>query len=253
MTNKDDDMPHEEAANENANEGIEPDANEAAQATDAPDDQAAEEQEGDSPWAGGDEATAEVELAETKDKLLRALAEVENVRRRAQRDRQDASRYAIANFAREMVTVADNLRRALEAVTAEERSASPAVESLTVGVEMTESAMLNAFASAGIKPIEAIGKPFDHNFHEALFELPDPSRPSGTVVQEVERGYVLHDRLLRPAKVGIAKGGPKAATPAADNTAAPEEPDSRGSSTYERGADAQSQAGPSGGKVDEEL
>ena len=249
MTQKDDDVTRDDTADQNPDDTGEANAAETS-APEAANDQA---EDGDaSPWAGGDAAATAAELSDTKDKLLRALAEVENVRRRAQRDRQDASRYAIAAFAREMLTVGDNLRRALAAVTPEARAASPAIENLVVGVEMTENAMQAAFEGVGIKPVESVGKPFDHNVHEALFEIPDPGSPAGTVLQEVERGYMLHDRLLRPAKVGIAKGGPKA-DPAGDSETGPDDSSSRGSSTYERGADAQSQAGPSGGKVNETL
>ncbi len=253
MTQIADDTANDEAANENVDTGADNDAEESMQASDAMGEPGADDSEGAGPGATVDGIDMVAELADTKDRLLRALAEVENVRRRAQRDRQDTSRYAIASFAREMVTVADNLRRALGAVTSEERQASPVVESLMVGVEMTENAMLAAFESVGIKRIEAVGKPFDHNLHEALFEVPAPDQTAGTIVQEVERGYVLHDRLLRPAKVGVAKGGPKAEAPPANEMPAAEAGDPRGSSTYERSADAQSQTGPSGGKIDEQL
>lgn len=167
----------------------------------------------------------EAEVADLKDKLLRALAEMENVRRRAERNRADASRYAIANFAREMLGVADNLRRALDSVAAEGEADTDAdtgdgadetrdlgdrLEQLITGVEMTEREMLNAFERAGIKTIEAMGQRFDHNVHEAMFELEDESRPAGTVVQVMQPGFMINDRLLRPAKVGVSKGGPKA-------------------------------------------
>ena len=156
------------------------------------------------------EAELEAEAADLRDKLLRALAETENVRRRAGRDREDAFKYAVTNFARELLAVADNLRRAVDSVPADLRAGNEAVENLMVGVEMTEKAMLDAFDRCGIKPIEALGQRFDHNLHEALFELEDKEQPAGTVVQVIEAGFVLHDRLLRPAKVGVSKGGPKA-------------------------------------------
>jgi len=200
-------------------------------------------------------AELEAEAADLKDKLLRALAETENVRRRAQRDREEASKYAISNFAREMIVVADNLRRALDHVSPDTRRQDDVVESLAAGVEMTERAMLAAFERFGIRPIEALGQAFDHNLHEAMFEVPDPSQPAGTVVKVMENGYVLDDRLLRPARVGVAKGGPRqanagAAAESADAKAAAKEQ----RATYEKTTDAQSDAaGTKGAKVDEKL
>jgi molecular chaperone GrpE len=170
-------------------------------------------------------AALETEAADLKDKLLRALAEAENVRRRGERDRADAAKYAVANFAREMVKAADNLRRALETVTDEARSENEALENLAVGLEITEREMLNAFERAGIRPIEALGQKFDHNLHEAMFELEDADHPAGTVVQVLETGYMVHDRLLRPAKVGVGKGGPDAAPVVEEDAPAPIEDD----------------------------
>ena len=216
----------------------------------------------ESPWAGDpdeflDEAATfdraaelEEEVADLKDKLLRALAETENVRRRAVRDKSDASRYAVTAFARELLPVADNLRRALDSVTAESRAGNESFENLVVGVEMTETAMLTAFERAGIKSVEALGTRFDHNLHEALFEVQDPDQPAGTVVQEMEKGYVLNDRLLRPAKVALAKGGAKPGPAAEANEPAAETP---GATAYEKKVDAEARAGASGIQVDEEL
>jgi len=153
------------------------------------------------------ELSPEEKLADLNDKLLRALAESENIRRRAQRDKEDATKYAIANFARDMVPVADNMRRAMASVDADARRHDPALEQVMVGLEMTERDMLATFERFGIKTIGAMGQKFDHNFHEAMFEVDDPSKPHATVIQVVETGYVLNDRLLRPAKVGVSKGG----------------------------------------------
>jgi molecular chaperone GrpE len=249
MTQIDDETANNEMANENEHKGDGGSEDKTRQAT-APNEQGEGDGEGADPGAGVDGFDIVGELADTKDRLLRALAEVENVRRRAQRDRHEASRYAIASFAREMVTVADNLRRALEAVTTEERKASAVVESLTVGVEMTESAMLAAFERVGITRIEAVGKPFDHNFHEALFEVSASDHPAGIITQEVERGYVLHDRLLRPAKVGVAKGAPKAEAVHTEEISSAEGGSPCNSKTHERSADLKSQAGPSSDKID---
>ncbi|MAF96128.1 MAG: nucleotide exchange factor GrpE [Rhodospirillaceae bacterium] len=160
------------------------------------------------PGEAGGESTPEQQVEELNDKLLRALAEAENVRRRAERDKSDAAKYAIANFARQVLGVADNMHRAMASVDADARKEDPALEQLMVGLEMTEAEMLSTFERFGIKPIGAMGEKFDHNLHEAMFELDDASKPAGTVVQVVEAGYVLNDRLLRPAKVGVCKGGP---------------------------------------------
>jgi molecular chaperone GrpE len=158
-------------------------------------------------------AALEAELAEGQDKLLRALAETENVRRRAQRERQDAEKYAVSGFARELLSVADNLRRALDSLP-EKEAKDDRTKNLLAGVEATERELLAAFERNGLKRIEAMGERFDHNFHQAVFEAENTGRPAGTIVEVLQPGYVLHDRLLRPAMVGVAKGGP--AAPAAD-------------------------------------
>jgi molecular chaperone GrpE len=150
----------------------------------------------------------EAELAEYKDRLLRALAETENVRRRAQREREDASKYAIAGFAKDLLSAADNLRRALESLP-ESEAKDERTRSLLAGVAATERELLGAFERYGIKRIDPRGEAFDHNFHQAIFEAERPDQPSGSVVEVLQPGYVLHDRLLRPAMVGVAKGGPK--------------------------------------------
>lgn len=146
----------------------------------------------------------ENELAEMKNKWMRAIADEQNIRRRSEKEKQDALKYGVTNFAREMVNVADNLGRAMSSVP-EELKASDFVK----GVEMTERELQNAFTKVGIKRIEALGKPFDHNLHQAVFEVEDPSQPAGLVAQVMQDGYVIHDRLLRPAMVGVSKGGPK--------------------------------------------
>jgi molecular chaperone GrpE len=154
------------------------------------------------------EAELEAELAQVKDKALRALAEAENTRRRVEADKIEAIRYAAADFAREMATVADNLRRALASIGAEAREKDPALETLAVGVEMTERALLAVFERFGVKRVEALDKRFDPHLHEAMFEIEDKTKPSGTVVRELEAGYVMHNRPLRPAKVAVSRGGP---------------------------------------------
>jgi molecular chaperone GrpE len=161
-------------------------------------------------------AAVEGELAETKDRLLRALAETENVRRRLQRERDDAQKYAVGGFAKDLLSVVDNLGRALAAMPEAEAS-DPRIQGLRDGVAATERELLGAFERHGLKRIDPKGERFDHNFHQAIFEAERPDVPAGTVVEVLQPGYVLHDRLLRPAMVGVAKGGAK---PAAEGDSA---------------------------------
>jgi molecular chaperone GrpE len=156
-------------------------------------------------------AALEAEKAELRDKLLRTLADMENMRRRSEREAADARAYGIANFARDMLTVADNFQRAIDSLPAEARAAAePAWKALIEGIELTERDMLKALERHGVKRLDPQGQKFDPNMHQAMFEVPDPSVPSGTVVQVVQTGYLIGDRVLRPALVGVAKGGPKA-------------------------------------------
>lgn len=152
----------------------------------------------------------QAENTELKDKVLRTLADMENLRRRTEREVSDAKIYGIAGFARDMLTFGDNLRRAVEAVPAGVREAAdPALKSFVEGIELTERDFLSRLTRFGVKKIEPMGKKFDPNFHEALFEIPDETVVPGTVLQVVEHGYSIGDRVLRPAKVGVARGGPK--------------------------------------------
>ena len=150
-------------------------------------------------------AASQAEVAALKDQLLRALAESENVRRRAQRDREEAGKYAIAAFARELVGVADNLRRAIAAIPPEALANDEALKNLAAGVELTERQLLTAFERFQLRKIEPLGEKFDSNLHQAMFELPAQGQPTGTVLQVLQPGYVLHDRLVRPAMVAVAK------------------------------------------------
>ncbi|HEX6441309.1 MAG TPA: nucleotide exchange factor GrpE [Stellaceae bacterium] len=149
-------------------------------------------------------AAAEAELAETKDRLLRALAETENVRRRFQREREDTLKYAVAGFAKDLLSPVDNLRRALESLPESEIDDARA-KSLLEGVAATERELLGALERHGLRRIDPKGEPFDHNFHQAIFEVERDDAPPGTIVEVLQPGYVLHDRLLRPAMVGVAK------------------------------------------------
>ena len=159
------------------------------------------------------------EAADLKDRLLRSLAEMENLRRRTERQVDDARVYGIANFARDIVGVADNMRRALDAVAPELReTADTAVKALIEGVELTERELLKVLEKHGVKKLEPLGNRFDPNLHQAMYEVPDPSVPAGTVTQVVQAGYTIGDRVLRPALVAVAKGGAKpGAAPANDN------------------------------------
>lgn len=162
-------------------------------------------------------AAIQAENAEMKDRLLRLAADMENLRRRTAREVQDARAFAISKFAADMLNVADNLRRALEHVTEEQReTADETLKTLLEGVELTERAMHATFERHGISKLEPEGQKFDPNFHEAMFEVPNPDVPNNTVVQVVQAGYQISGRVLRPAKVGVAKGGPKQAAPEAE-------------------------------------
>jgi molecular chaperone GrpE len=152
----------------------------------------------------------EDEVAELKDRLLRALAENENLIRRARRDREDAAKYAAANFARDMLKVSDNLRRAMDSVPQELREADEATRAFIEGVELTERELLSTLERHGITRISPLGDKFNHDLHEALFEVPTDEVEPGTVVQVMEDGYIIHDRLLRAARVGVAKALPAA-------------------------------------------
>ncbi|HEX3882642.1 MAG TPA: nucleotide exchange factor GrpE [Stellaceae bacterium] len=151
-------------------------------------------------------AALEAEVAEHKDRALRALAEAENVRRRTERERADALKFAISGFARDLLGAADNLRRALDSMPAEEAK-DDKIRGLLEGVAATERELLAAFERNGLKRIDPKGEKFDHNLHQAIFEAENSGQPAGTVVEVLQPGYVLNDRLLRPAMVGVAKGG----------------------------------------------
>jgi molecular chaperone GrpE len=145
------------------------------------------------------------EVGELKDRLLRTMAEMENVRRRAEKDKADANAYAVTGFARDMLNVSDNLRRALDSMPEE---VADDIKAFSEGVEMTERELLNTLERHGItKVLPEVGEKFDHKLHQAMFEVPTDDHPTGTVMQVVAPGYVIKDRLLRPAMVGVAKGG----------------------------------------------
>ena len=160
------------------------------------------------------------EAADYRDKLLRSLAEMENLRKRTERQVADARDYGIAAFARDILAVADNMERALGALDAELREkADAATKALLDGVELTERELLKVLEKHGVKKFEPLDDKFDPNIHQAMYEVSDPSRPAGTVAQVIQPGYMIGERVLRPALVAVAKGGPRASmeTPANDN------------------------------------
>lgn len=196
--------------------GEQPQAQPADQAAaDAAENAEAQAAEGAQEAAGAAAEPSPLELItaerdELKDKYLRLAAEMDNLRRRTARDVKDARAYSVSNFARDMLAVSDDLRRALDAIPAEAREAGEAgLKTLIEGVEMTERSMLSALERHGVKRLSPQGQKFDPNFHQAMFEVPNPEVPNNTVVEVVQDGYVIGDRVLRPAMVGVAKGGPK--------------------------------------------
>jgi molecular chaperone GrpE len=162
------------------------------------------------------------EAADLKDRLLRTLAEMENLRRRTEREVADARTYGVTNFARDILAVADSMERALKALDDEIRDKADAgVKALLDGVELTERELIKVMEKHGIRRIEPQGQKFDPNLHQAMYEIPDATVPAGTVVQIMQPGYTIGERVLRPALVGVSKGGPKAQAPDApanDNT-----------------------------------
>ena len=202
-------------------------------------------------------AELEATVEELNDKLLRALAETENVRRRAQREKEDATKYGIKNFAEGMLGIADNLGRALASINPEARSGDSSIDNIIVGIEMVQKDLVNTFERFGIIPIKALGAKFDPMLHEAMFEIEDMDTSAGTIAQVLEPGYVLNGRTLRAAKVGITKGGPKgdpepnAESPASIDVVNSSDPASRdGKAAYENQTDTKMK---SGGNLDEEL
>jgi len=178
-------------------------------------------------------------VAELKDQVLRAYAEIENIRKRGERERQDTQKYAVSKFARDVLSVADNLERAIAAAPVTE-SADAVLKGLLDGVTVTERALVGILERNGITRIEAQGAMFDPHQHQAVMEHPDPSVPSGTIVRVFEAGYMIGDRVLRPASVVVARGAPKAAKPAASQDA-----EATAGNAPEAGNDNTANGGPS--------
>lgn len=195
-----------------------------AEALDSAEDPSGET-DGDASAAEDDAPDLAAEVQDLKDKLLRTMAEMENTRRIAAREKADAGKYAVTNFARDIVRVADNLGMAMMSVSEEAREADQNLNNLYVGIDMTMKELLNIFAGHGIKPVPAEGQPFDHNIHEAVQQLENPDVPHNTVLQVLRGGFTLQDRLLRPAQVIVSTGGPKADKDASEEAAADVVPD----------------------------
>jgi molecular chaperone GrpE len=195
-----------ETAKAQFNETVAQPANSKAAPDEAPATQADAERDG---FAVVEALNAET--AALKDRVLRTLAEMENLRRRTEREVSDAKTYGVSAFARDMLNVVDNLSRALESLPAEARaSADGVLKGLIDGVELTARDLNAALGRHGVKKLEPEGEKFDPNFHQAIFEAPDETLPSGTVTKVVQSGWRIGDRVLRPAMVGVSKGGPKA-------------------------------------------
>ena len=168
-------------------------------------------EEADAPEAVVDPRDIEImrlqeEVAQSKDRLLRLAAEMDNLRKRTEREKAEATLYAATNFARDLLSVADNLRRALEALPHDEREHAGEIEkNLIAGVDVTERELANVFQRHGIRRLETVGQKFDPNFHQAIYEVPTSEKPPGIVMQEMQAGYAVGDRCLRPAMVGVSK------------------------------------------------
>jgi molecular chaperone GrpE len=164
-------------------------------------------------------AALTLQVSEAKDRALRALAEMENLRRRTEKEVADAKAYGVTSLARDLLNVADNLRRAMDVVPADLKASEDAgAQGFLDGLDLTERELLKVLGKHGVRKLEPKGQKFDPNLHQAMFEVPDPSVPNGTVVQVVQDGFSIGERVLRPALVGVAKGGPKpgAETPPAE-------------------------------------
>jgi len=165
----------------------------------------------------------QAEAAELKDRLLRAQAEVDNIRKRSEREKEETAKYAVTKLARDIVNVGDNFQRAIDAIPAGAAEQDPALKSFLEGVTMTERELLNVLDRHGIQRVQPLNEPFNPHLHQAVMEIPRSDVPSGTIVQVFQAGYMIEDRVLRPAMVAVAKGGPKLA-PAPEGTAGPAAP-----------------------------
>jgi molecular chaperone GrpE len=197
-------------------------------------------------------ALLEAENTALKDKVLRVNAEMENLRRRTEREKQDMAKFAISNFARDVISVDDNLNRALEAVPDGAVEKDPALKALVDGVEMTGRELANVFERNGIKRVDPKGEIFDPNAHQAMFEMPNPEVPSGTIMEVIATGFMIEGRILRPAMVGIAKGGKKPEKTAKSDGDQPTVGDSS-AKTDEQASGTGPKDGPNGDNIDKAV
>jgi molecular chaperone GrpE len=230
---------------------------------DLPEDDAATPEQGEgevSGWRAGELEALKEENADLKDRLLRAAAEMENLRRRTERDKSDTARFAVSNFARDTLTIADNIARAIAHVPEDAAKEDPALQSFLDGIKVTERELMNVMERHGIARLDPKGERFDPNKHQAMFEVDDKDVAEGTIVEVVQAGYVIADRILRPAMVGIAKGGekqkrsekeaPEPAHQAANDDSAEADAETKGKKRAEPKKGAKVQKKNVGGKVD---
>lgn len=191
-----------------------PDVPENEDPADAPEEEDAAQEESEESALSNRLLNMEAELADTKDRLMRAIAETENIRRRSEREKADANTYAVTKFARDLLNVADNMRRAMDSVPEDMQGEESPIRAFVSGIELTERELLSVFERHGITKVDPQGEKFDHNFHQAMSEVETPDAEHGTVLQVYQSGYVLKDRLLRPAMVVVAKAPKPAAAQA---------------------------------------
>ncbi len=165
------------------------------------------------------EEELELKISELKDQLLRAVADSENIRKRSEREKEQTRRFGIANFAKDLLSIADNLGRALDAAPKNEDIKDDAIKNFVIGIQMTEQELQKAFDNNNIRKIDPIGQKFDYNFHQAMFEVEETDQEPGVVVQVLQPGYAIDDRILRPAMVGVSKAKDDKTTAGVDTTA----------------------------------
>lgn len=173
--------------------------------------------EGSAPASETEIATLKAQVADLTDRMLRAHAEMENIRKRSEREKAETHKYAVTRFARDIIAVGDNVQRAIAAVPVHAAEQDPALQSFLEGVRMTERELVIALERHGVRRMDVKGEAFNPHHHQAVMEAQDESVPAGTIVQVLQEGYVIEDRVLRPAMVAVAKGGPK---PVKENAAA---------------------------------
>ena len=165
------------------------------------------------------EEELELKISELKDQLLRAVADSENIRKRSEREKEQTRKFGIANFAKDLLSIADNLGRALDAAPKNEDIKDDAIKNFVIGIQMTEQELQKAFDNNNIRKIDPMGEKFDYNFHQAMFEVEETDREPGVVVQVLQPGYAIDDRILRPAMVGVSKAKDDKKSAGVDTTA----------------------------------